>query len=194
MPELLSSYPSHFQKRYIDLQLWEDDPVIRHARRVIAPFSWSDIQEADLQFNPQARVAREAIKCGIRSGITIPTHQGHSSFAALSFARPGDGGATSLILQRETSRLQLLALQFHVHFTNRAASGGAARKRLLTQRQQECLKWSARGKTIHAISTILGISERTVLFHLYEARQRLSAQTITQAVAIAIRLKEIPDN
>lgn len=192
-PELLSSYPSFFQKRYVDFHLCEEDPIVRHARLVMTPFSWSDIQDADLQFNPKERVAREAIKCGIRSGITIPIHAGYSSFASLSFAGPVGDSVTPQRLQQGSSALQLLALQFHVHFVNNVASSESACERLLTQRQQECLKWSARGKTMSEISTILGISERTVLFHLHDARQRLGARTITQAVAAAIRLKEIPE-
>jgi len=86
-----------------------------------------------------------------------------------------------------------MALQFHVHFINKAESAELSSDSVLTHRQQECLKWSARGKTMSEIGTILGISERTVLFHLQDARRRLDAQTITQAVAMAIHLKEIPE-
>jgi LuxR family transcriptional regulator, activator of conjugal transfer of Ti plasmids len=189
-PALLSSYPSLFQRRYVDLRLCDEDPIVRHAKLVSAPFSWGDIEKADLRFNSNERVAREAMKCGIRSGVTIPIHSGFNTFASLSFA--ADGAAPPSLAQ-DTSALQLMALQFHVHFTNKAEGAELSPERVLTHRQQECLKWSARGKTMSEIGTILGISGRTVLFHLQDARQRLNAQTITQAVAMAIHLKEIPE-
>jgi LuxR family transcriptional regulator, activator of conjugal transfer of Ti plasmids len=187
--DMLSSYPALFQRRYVDLRLCDEDPIIRHAKVANAPFSWGETERADLHFNSNERVVREAIKCGIRSGITIPVHPGYNNFAALSFA--GHEGA-SLDLVQDPGTLQLIGLQFHVHYTNKTErelpSG-----RVLTQRQRECLKWSARGKTMSDIATILGVSQRTVLFHLQGARQRLDAQTITHAVATAIRLREIPE-
>jgi LuxR family transcriptional activator of conjugal transfer of Ti plasmids len=192
--ELISSYPSPFPKRYVDLHFSDVDPIVRHARLVEAPFSWSDIEEADFHYDPNDRVAREAVKCGIRSGITIPIHSGYNRFAALSFARPISDGPVLPARLTNIAGIQLLALQFHVHFTQRIADRKMFHGSILTHRQRECLKWSARGKTMSEIGAILGISERTVLFHLHDARQRLDAQTITQAVATAIRLNQIPES
>ena len=44
----------------------------------------------------------------------------------------------------------------------------------------------AAGKTAWEASVILGISERTVRFHLNAAREKLDCATTTQAVAKAI--------
>jgi DNA-binding CsgD family transcriptional regulator len=44
----------------------------------------------------------------------------------------------------------------------------------------------AAGKTAWEVSTILGISERTVRFHLNAAREKLQCTTTTQAVAKAV--------
>jgi LuxR family transcriptional activator of conjugal transfer of Ti plasmids len=192
-PELISSYPSPFTKRYTDLHFSDEDPIVRHARLVNGPFSWSDIEDADFHYNPNDRVTKEAVKCGIRSGITIPIHSGYNKFAALSFAGPTIDGPPRY-MRTNIAAIQLMAVQFHVHFTHRVAGRTALCDSLLTQRQRECLKWSARGKTMSEIGTILGITERTVLFHLHDARQRLDAQTITQAVATAIRLNQIPES
>jgi LuxR family transcriptional activator of conjugal transfer of Ti plasmids len=188
--DMLSSYPTLFQRRYVELRLCDEDPIIRHARNTNTPFSWGDAEEADLYFNSNNRVVREAMKCGIRTGITIPIHPGYNNFAALSFA---GRDRAPLDLVQDPGTLQLIGLQFHVRYSSKTENSESLTDRILTQRQQECLKWSARGKTMSEIATILRISERTVLFHLQEARQRLDAQTITHAVATAIRLKEIPE-
>jgi DNA-binding CsgD family transcriptional regulator len=59
-------------------------------------------------------------------------------------------------------------------------------KSLLTPKQVEILKWIAQGKSSWDISMILGISERTVKFHVGNILQKLNAVTRTQAVAIAL--------
>lgn len=65
---------------------------------------------------------------------------------------------------------------------------------LLSARELDCLSWTAAGKTAWEASMILGISERTVRFHLNVAREKLQCTTTTQAVAKAITNKLISLN
>ena len=64
----------------------------------------------------------------------------------------------------------------------------------LTERERECLNWSAKGKAAWAISMILGVSENTVNAHLKNAIKKLGASTRTEAVAIAVRAGFIDPN
>lgn len=52
----------------------------------------------------------------------------------------------------------------------------------LGEREVETLTWAARGKTSAEIALILGLSKRTVDFHLDNARSKLGVATRTQAV------------
>jgi DNA-binding response OmpR family regulator len=52
----------------------------------------------------------------------------------------------------------------------------------LNDREVETLTWVARGKTSAEIAEILGLSKRTVDFHIDNARTKLGAATRTQAV------------
>jgi len=52
----------------------------------------------------------------------------------------------------------------------------------LNDREMETLTWVARGKTSAEIAIILGLSKRTVDFHLENARVKLGVQTRTEAV------------
>jgi len=61
----------------------------------------------------------------------------------------------------------------------------------LTSKETEILKWIKQGKTTWDISTILGISERTVKFHVANILQKLDAVTRAHAVAIALERKLI---
>jgi DNA-binding response OmpR family regulator len=52
----------------------------------------------------------------------------------------------------------------------------------LGQREVETLTWAARGKTSAEIAEILGLSKRTVDFHIERARGKLGVATRVQAV------------
>jgi len=52
----------------------------------------------------------------------------------------------------------------------------------LGERELEALTWAARGKTFAEIGQILGVSRRTIEFHLDNARRKLGVPTRTQAL------------
>jgi DNA-binding CsgD family transcriptional regulator len=81
--------------------------------------------------------------------------------------------------------MRVLANYFHGHVL-RINGHNAGSDLLISARELDCLKWTAAGKTAWEASVILGISERTVRFHLNAAREKLQCATTTQAVAKAI--------
>jgi DNA-binding response OmpR family regulator len=52
---------------------------------------------------------------------------------------------------------------------------------MLNDRESEALTWAARGRTSAEIAELIGVSKRTIDFHLDNARIKLSATTRTQA-------------
>jgi DNA-binding response OmpR family regulator len=72
-----------------------------------------------------------------------------------------------------------------------ARLAGVARSELwpkaveLNDREVETLTWVARGKTSAEIAQILGLTKRTIDFHIDNARSKLGAATRTQAVVKA---------
>ena len=75
-----------------------------------------------------------------------------------------------------------------LHSNKIAASIGGAESRtgeILSRREVECLQWLASGKTLLEAATILGISERTIRFHITNARERLGVSTTVQAIVAA---------
>jgi DNA-binding CsgD family transcriptional regulator len=81
--------------------------------------------------------------------------------------------------------IRVLANYFHGHVL-RINGHNSDTDILMSARELDCLKWTAAGKTAWEASVILGISERTVRFHLNAAREKLECATTTQAVAKAI--------
>jgi DNA-binding CsgD family transcriptional regulator len=58
----------------------------------------------------------------------------------------------------------------------------------LTERETEVLKWTSIGKTGWEIGAILGISRRTVEFHLRSIADKFDVVNRTHAVAQALRV------
>lgn len=58
---------------------------------------------------------------------------------------------------------------------------------VLSPRQTECLRWASLGKTSKETALILGVSERTVNFHLYGAFGKLRVNSKHAAVAKAVK-------
>jgi DNA-binding CsgD family transcriptional regulator len=81
--------------------------------------------------------------------------------------------------------LQVLGSYFHQHML-RIYGCDTTNDILISARELDCLKWMAAGKTAWEASVILGISERTVRFHLNTVREKLNCSTTTQAVAKAV--------
>jgi DNA-binding CsgD family transcriptional regulator len=79
--------------------------------------------------------------------------------------------------------LQLLGMYFHAHARRALAVERTVDGVPLSPREYECLTWSAQGKSAWAIARILGISPRTVAFHLDNAKEKLGVQTVKQAIA-----------
>jgi DNA-binding CsgD family transcriptional regulator len=57
----------------------------------------------------------------------------------------------------------------------------------LSERELECLEWVSFGKTSWETAMILGVSERTINFHLLNASRKLNVYGRQAAVALALR-------
>ncbi len=57
----------------------------------------------------------------------------------------------------------------------------------LTRRERQCLSWCAEGKSYWETAVILGITERTVSFHMEAVRGKLQAASNAHAVAMGVR-------
>jgi DNA-binding CsgD family transcriptional regulator len=113
--------------------------------------------------------------------LKLPQHVGECAFFGVAPSANPTGDTDALRRQ-----LRVLGSYFHEHML-RLNGHHSERQLLLSARELDCLKWTAEGKTAWEASVILGISERTVRFHLNAAREKLQCATTTQAVAKAVR-------
>jgi DNA-binding CsgD family transcriptional regulator len=64
----------------------------------------------------------------------------------------------------------------------------------LSERELECLEWVSFGKTSWETALILGVSERTINFHLLNAARKLNVYGRQAAVALALRQNLLHDS
>jgi DNA-binding CsgD family transcriptional regulator len=113
--------------------------------------------------------------------LKLPQHVGEAAFFGMTPSK--SAVADNDALRRQ---LRVLGRYFHEHIL-RLHGHHSEQQILLSARELDCLKWTAEGKTAWEASVILGITERTVRFHLNAAREKLQCATTTQAVAKAVR-------
>jgi DNA-binding CsgD family transcriptional regulator len=152
------------------------------AQALPEPLDWSALPETPdtqklFRYAQDEKAGRQILSIPLRPLI------GETAIFFVAAAMPAeDWQEKKTALQRE---FQVLASYFHQHIL-RIYGHDAAKQMLVSARELDCLKWVAAGKTAWEASVILGISERTVRFHLNAAREKLNCLTTTQAVAKAV--------
>ena len=184
---IISGYPSEWRERYVSQGYLRIDPTVTYCAANFLPLCWDRIEPTGKESAAIRQFMSESRDFGLKNGVSFPIHTPNGEFAMLSLSL-GDGGeeASSRIFHA-LPFVQLIAL--HIHEAARRVVNvvdschGRVR---LSEREKECLLWSAEGKTSWEIAQILGVSERTVIFHLQNAADKLRVTNRQQAVARAV--------
>lgn len=183
---LLSGWDDEWYKRYTSLGYVHLDPVARNCFATTLPFDWSSApydREGDL---PARRVMEEAHDFGMDEGLCVPVHLEGGMQGVVSLV-----GRTDWLSEQQRLELHMLALYAHgrLRFINTVAQD--RRRRAISPREAEVLKWVASGKTAAEIAEITGLSARTVNQHCENAQRRLGTNNRLHTVVEAIRHKLI---
>lgn len=178
-----STYPQPWLDHYFSHNYLEIDPLLQQASRDISPIVWGD-----QSFSSQPAFWEEARAHDIKHGWALSTHGNRGSVGMLSLARSQHRVTEPELAETEMKLVWLShvvhALVSSVELEKLQPEGD----RKLTMREREVLRWTAAGKTADEVGTILGISERTVTFHISGSLVKLDVVNKTQAVAKALLL------
>ena len=122
-------------------------------------------------------------KSGIKDGLTLPIYGPKGCMAVLSFACCDfidlcEGDDELLLLSA------VMAYQKVRHFLMRECQ--SKKPIQLSEREIECLNWLIEGKTSWEIGVLMGISARTVQFHLANCQLKLGTSNRIQTVVKAV--------
>lgn len=184
---LLSNYPTAWRNKYDADKLWRIDPTVAHCTHKTVPLIWSpDLFSA----RPQRRLYEEACSHGLRFGVTLPMHgaKGELGMLCLATDKTPDKSSQREALRTipELSCFRDFVLESSPPFVRLPEA--PARPAAITQRELECLKWSATGKSSWEIGQILRCSEPTVNFHFSNVRRKFNVASRRQAVVKAIQM------
>lgn len=178
--------PAAYLQTFEDLSISRRDPVAQHCKRNTVPIIWG--QHTYVAANTAELWERQA-QFGYGNGIAMALHLPEGRHFLLGVERdqalPSDGGE----LTRMVADLQLFAV--HAQDTAlRVLVSEAARPELpaLTPRELEVLRWTMDGKVTSEISAVLGIGDRTTVWHLQNAMLKLGCHSKHLAVVKAMRL------
>jgi LuxR family transcriptional regulator, quorum-sensing system regulator CciR len=165
---LLHDYPDEWAKAYINFDLGGMDPVRRACDKSFSGFTWENIEKMIPMTRGDRQMLAVGRECGIGDGYTVPRHLPGTARGTCSFVvRPEGHLPGEWLVVAEL--VGTLALTCALKISGMAANVSAAK---LSDRQRECLLWTARGKTALETAIILGISIETVIQHLKIARER----------------------
>lgn len=181
-----TNYLDSWTTRYTERRYVEVDPVVLRARTTTLPFTWGPDTEGAPTDRRALQMFDEAQAAGIRNGASIPIHEHGLHFAILTATTEAGERDFKGLCQAHGHQLHLLAHYFHDGARADFFENDEPGTLHLTVREHECLLWTARGKSAWAIGEILGISERTVVFHLANAMRKLGVSNKIYAVVKAI--------
>lgn len=182
----LCDYPEQWQQRYQEKNYIDHDVTVSHCIESSTPILWPTRSNTISDIN--SKIFSESAEFGLISGISMPYHSRNGEHGALGVCSSEKHRRASLNNPANLYALQLLGAALFDYMRKNTRESNTIE---LTNRERECLKWVASGKTSWEISTILGISERTVVFHLQNAVSKMNTSSRTSAAVIAILNGEI---
>jgi|SRR5579884_2957128 len=164
----IHNYPARWAEWFDAQSLAASDPVHRASNHTSIGFAWSRLSELITLTAADRKILELAGRQGIGEGFTVPAHVPGEAHGSCSFAC----GSGETLPEQHLPMLQL-AGAFAFEAARRMRRERVSWKPVqLTERQRECVVWTARGKSDWEIAMILGISEETVAEHLRHARDR----------------------
>ena len=163
-------------------------PAFRWAQANTGACTWTWVREAFLAGQlsaEEAETVRQNAALGIVAGISIsfPETSSRARGAMGLIADPGiDAAAVDQLFAEKRDEFLAVANMMHLRLIQLPFS---IRRRPLTERQREALEWVADGKTTQDVALLMEVSPAMVEKHLRLAREALSVDTTTQAVAKA---------
>lgn len=172
----IGNLPSGWKNAYRDKNLQAHDPLLAYAHKSHAPLLWDE--EMALR---EPEYWQLASTHGLRHGCSIPLWTRHGCIGLASFSR-SDRALSRQEFDSKVVYLAGIAHEIHAgmlaqHMCNPLHGARTA----LSERERTILKWTADGKTSSEVAMILGLTQRTINFHIGRAVEKLNATNKTQA-------------
>jgi DNA-binding CsgD family transcriptional regulator len=155
-------------------------PFVLRALSSPEPFLMSELRDDPKTRGAWVEVLADVVRRG--DGLVVPVYEGEEPLAGFTFG--GEKPDTSPLAR---AMLQVLAHAAFERYRTLSKGKGFGVPHALTVRELQCLRAAASGQNDSQIGSDLGISSRTVRFHIDGAKGKLKANTRVQAIARALQ-------
>ncbi|WP_374429840.1 LuxR C-terminal-related transcriptional regulator [Rhizobium sp. AB2/73] len=179
---VINNWPAELLSIYDQENLLSTSPPLQRLRGSTLPFLYEVTTSPNREESKSQLVVALFERFRMTRFVYFPTHDASGLRSAVCLA--GDREVFSV---EEVKDLFYIA----VHVYDRLAEIRNLDVRVvdaLTDREIDCLNWTAAGKTSAEIAEILSLSEHTVNHYLNRATKKLDTVNRTQAVAKALRV------
>lgn len=180
-------FPEKWVEYYMAENCFDVDPVVLEGKKLNTPFQWTHIYPKDL---PKERKDYLALsrEHGMHDGVAVPIPQAGGRKSIFSITGYENKTDITHAVEDKHQHLISIACAFHAIAADFIRDDAVRTpQNPLTERERECVVWTAKGKTSWEISQILNIAERTVIFHLNNSRRKVGASNKYQLVVECVK-------
>lgn len=182
-PVIICSYSEAWHDHYMARRYLDVDPVVSNGIKRPLPFEWKEFHAEHRDF------FGEAAEFGVgANGLTVPVRGPAGDLALISASSGMPESRWGAHVEHFRHDIHVLGIYYHAAVVDQVTRARQEELPPLTTREVECLLWAAKGKTAWETSQILHISERTVIFHLNNAKNKLGVYSKHHAVVKAMLL------
>lgn len=181
----LTTYPEAWVADYVETRIVENDPVLLASHKTAVGFAWDDIPDLIPVSQEHREIRARTERAGIGAGFTVPANLPGEANGSCNFAMR-TGRALPIRNLQTAQLIGSFAFQAARTMVTRARRGALPPVVRLTERQLDCVRLAARGKTDPEIAIILGVREGTVRRHFEDARMRYGVGTRVQVIMRAM--------
>jgi LuxR family transcriptional regulator, quorum-sensing system regulator SolR len=177
---MFNTYPTEWRDRYTKQNYLAVDPTVQHGLRSMLPIVWTD--ELFVKARDFWEDAREH---DLRFGWAQPCRDSQGVLGMLTVARSNEE------LSRAEMQDKSIRLSWLSQITHMAMARIVVKKLVpeatvrLSIKETAVIRWTAEGKSAAEISEIMGLSIRTVTFHVSNVVKKLNAANKTAAAVRA---------
>lgn len=180
----LSNFPQQTLDFFINFKQFGSDPLLGYAFSNTTSILWDDFSKNFEKSKDGKDYFSTLLSQGLSNGFSVPINSLNGQVALISLA------SKNHYIEHKTISDALIATEIFSRYLidsfNRIDKIENPKVNNLTERELECVFWACEGKTAWEMSHIIGVTERTINFHLTSVIKKLGASNRQHAVAKAV--------
>lgn len=173
-----------WHNHYLEQNYADVDRTLEESHLTTLPVFW-DVQEqlAQAKSGREKRIRLESIKYGIDKGLSVQLHGPNNDFVTLTLHQFSKETCLKDYKKHQYEWLSATHIFYHAIYRILHLQQNACSLYKLTKRERQCLELTAKLWRVEQIANELGISTRTVNFHIQNANKKIGTNSKYQSIA-----------